>query len=577
MRLLDEQQLRQLIQSGETLTVEFKSDQGPLSDSDLIETVICLANAQGGILLVGVEDDGRVTGLHPKHRTDPRQLAAFIASRTEPPVGVKVTFLDLPEGTVAAVEVPRTYHPVATSDGKLLIRYEDARGKPGCRPLYPHELTAWYADRGQRDYTAQPVPDATWHDLDPLEFERLRRLVREYHGDESLLNLDDQQLARALGLTTPFNGKSVPTVAGLLVVGREETLTACLPAHEVAFQVLEDREVRVNEFYRWPLLRTFERIMEAFAVRNEERELTVGLFRVGVPAYDPRAFREAVNNALTHRDYTRLGAVHVQVHRDHILITNPGGFVHGVSAENILVAGPRPRNPRLADIFKRVGLVERTGRGVSIIYEGLLRTGHPPPDYSRSTEAAVTVILPGGPGDLDFVELIVREENRQGRPFSVEELLLLAHLWREREVDTAEAARLIQQNEAAARRILEHLVERGLVEKRGRTRARRYHLSATVYREVGQQAEYVRRRGFERLQMEQMILDFVRAHGRITRRDVVDLCRVTPNQATYLLRRLVAQGKLIRAGTGRGTFYAVKNDERNDETRTSTINQGKKR
>ncbi|MGC8960076.1 MAG: ATP-binding protein [Chloroflexia bacterium] len=185
--------------------------------------------------------------------------------------------------------------------------------------------------------------------------------------------------------------------------------------------------MRVNEFYRWPLLRTFERITEAFAVRNEERELTVGLFRVGVPAYDPRAFREAVNNALTHRDYTRPGAVHVQLRGDHILITNPGGFVQGVTLDNLLVSGPRPRNPRLADIFKRIGLVERTGRG---IYEGLLRTGHLPPDYSRTTEAAVTVILPGGPGDLDFVALIVGEENRQQRPFSVEELLLLAHLWR---------------------------------------------------------------------------------------------------------------------------------------------------
>jgi len=118
-------------------------------------------------------------------------------------------------------------------------------------------------------------------------------------------------------------------VAGLLVVGREETLRNVLPAHEVAFQVLEGSEVRVNEFYRWPLMRIFERIMEAFAVRNEERELTVGLFRVGIPSYDPRAFREAVNNALTHRDYTRLGAVHIQLRSEGILVTNPGGFVQG--------------------------------------------------------------------------------------------------------------------------------------------------------------------------------------------------------------------------------------------------------
>ena len=245
-----------------------------------------------------------------------------------------------------------------------------------------------------------------------MEFERLRRLVREYHGDQTLLGLGDKQLARALGLVQCASGRCIPTVAGLLLVGREQVLREALPSHEVAFQVLEGQEVRLNEFYRWPLLRVFERITEAFAVRNEERELTVGLFRVGVPSYDPRSFREAVNNALSHRDYTRLGAVHVQLRSDHILVNNPGGLVEGVTLNNILVVGPRPRNPLLADIFKRVGLVERTGRGVSIIYEGLLRTGHPPPDYSRTTDAAVTVVLPGGPGDLDFVAVIVGEEKQ---------------------------------------------------------------------------------------------------------------------------------------------------------------------
>lgn len=546
-----------LLKSGESLTVEFKSDRGPLSDADLLETVVCLANAQGGTLLIGVEDDGTVTGLHPRHQTDPHHLEAFIAARTVPPLSVQVSFLNLAGGTVAVVEIPRAAQPVATSDGKVLVRYRDSQGRPGCRPLYPHELTSWYTDRGQRDYTAQPVSTVTCQDLDPLEFERLRRLVRQYHGDASLLDLDDGQLALALGLTISINGQPVPTVAGLLLVGREQALQDHLPAHEVAFQVLDGQEVRVNEFYRWPLLRIFERIMEAFAVRNEERELTVGLFRVGVPAYDPRAFREAVNNALTHRDYTRLGAVHVQLRSDHILVTNPGGFVQGVTTENILVAGPRPRNPRLADIFKRVGLVERTGRGVSIIYEGLLRTGHLPPDYSRTTETAVTVILPGGPGDLDFVAAIVQEENRRQRPFTMEELLLLGHLWRERETDSSEVARLIQQSETAARSLLERLVESGLVEGRGHTRARRYHLSATVYRQVGQQPQYVRRRGFDQLQMEQMVLDYVRAHGRITRREVMDLCRVNENQAGYLLRRLVEAGHLERVGMGRNAFHRV--------------------
>lgn len=555
---MEARRLRELIRKGESFEVEFKSDTGPLSDTELLETVVCLANARGGVLIVGVEDDGRVTGLHKSHRTHPEQLAAFIAARTQPSLSVRVSFATLEGHLVAAIEVPPSGQPVATSDGRLLIRYLDVYGRPGCRPLYPYELPAWRADRGFFDYTAQPVEGASWQDLDPLEFERLRRLVQKYHGDAQLLVLDDRQLAAALNLVADRGRRLVPTVAGLLLVGREESLRTFLPAHEVAFQVLERQEVRLNEFYRWPLLRIFERIMEAFSVRNEERELMVGLFRVGIPAYDPRAFREAVNNALTHRDYTRLGAVHVQLYEDHIRITNPGGFVEGVTIHNILIAGPKPRNPVLADAFKRIGLVERTGRGVSIIYEGLLRTGHLPPDYSRTTHTSVTLILPGGPGDLDFVSLIVREEDRRQRPFSVEELVLLNYLWREREVDLAEAARLIQQDEVMARKVLENLLESGLVEGRGRTRARRYHLGLAVYREIGKKAEYVRRRGFDRPQMEQMILEYVRSYGRITRREVMDLCRVEGQQAVYLLRRLVKEGHLEMIGSGRKTFYRLK-------------------
>jgi len=240
---------------------------------------------------------------------------------------------------------------------------------------------------------------------------------------------------------------------------------------------------------------------------------------------------------------------------DHIQVSNPGGFVQGVTIDNILVAGPRPRNPLLADIFKRIGLVERTGRGVSIIYEGLLRTGRMPPDYSRTTEAHVTLILPGGPGDLDFVSLIVREENRRQEPFSVEELLILSLLWREREVDISDVVRLIQQDEIAARRVLERLVESGLAEAHGHTRSRRYHLSALVYREMGEPAAYVHRRGFDRLQMEQMILEYVRAHKRITRREVMGLCRVSGNQANYLLRLLTEAGQIVQVGKGRNTYY----------------------
>ena len=142
-----------------------------------------------------------------------------------------------------------------------------------------------------------------------------------------------------------------------------------LPTNEVHFQVLDAQgNVKVNDAVRWPLLRLIQEIEARFVVRNQENETAVGFFRVPVPDYSLEGFREAFNNAILHRDYTRLDAVYVQWHHDHILMTNPGGFPAGITVENILVHEPKPRNSRLAEAFKRIGIIEQTGRGVDKNY-----------------------------------------------------------------------------------------------------------------------------------------------------------------------------------------------------------------
>ena len=114
---MTEQELRALIAGGETLTTEFKSDQGPLPDNDLIEAIVCLANGRGGTLLIGVEDDGRITGLHPRHQTHPADLAALIAGRTAPPLAVEVEFVSLAAGKVAALYLSHASRCRLATDG----------------------------------------------------------------------------------------------------------------------------------------------------------------------------------------------------------------------------------------------------------------------------------------------------------------------------------------------------------------------------------------------------------------------------------------------------------------------------
>lgn len=548
--------MNRTIPEQESLTVEFKSDRTRLPDKDLIETVVCLANTDGGFIYLGVEDDGQITGLHPQHQ-NLSTLAAMIGNRTNPPVSVRVTALLEAGQTIACIEVPKSPRIVATSDGLLQRRRLQVDGTPQCVPFYPYEFATRQSDLGVLDYSSLPITGSSVADFDPLERERLRQLIERYGGDRTLLSLTDEELDGALGFVRSTDGVRFPTVTGMLILGRESALREHLPTHEVAFQVLEGTQVRVNDFYRTPLLKLFERVMEQFEVRVEEDEVQIGLFRVPVPNYDRRAFREASVNSLIHRDYTKLGAVHIRWEDYGITISNPGGFVEGVTLDNLLVVEPRPRNPFLADAIKRIGLAERTGRGVDLIYQGLLRYGRSAPDYRSTNSHSVAVRLPGGEADLGLLRVVIEEENRRQSPLPVDSLIAIGQLRQERRLDTATLARAIQRDEAIARSVLERLVEAGLVEARGVKKGRTYTLSPQVYRELGQSADYVRQAGFEPIQQEQMVLQYVRTHGRITRKEAVELCRISEDQASRLLRKLTDANQLKLEGQGRASYYVV--------------------
>lgn len=542
------------IPNRESLTVEFKSDLKRLSDQDLIMNVVCLANSEGGEIYLGVEDNGKITGTHPDHQ-DVSSLAALIANKTLPPISVRVILLFEDGHHVARIEVPKSQRLVASSSGTLQRRRIKADGTPECIPFLPYEFASRESDLGLIDYSALPVRGATLNVLDSLERVRLRQMIERYNGDKTLLGLDDSELDGALGLIRSDSGQYYPTVTGLLLLGKESALRMHLPTHEVAFQVLEGTDVRVNDFYRLPLLAVFERVEEQFSARYEEEELQVGLFRVPIPNFDRRAFREALLNALTHRDYTRLGAVYVRWEQEALNFSNPGGFVEGVTLENILVVEPSPRNPTLADALKRIGLVERTGRGIDLIYKGLLRYGRPAPDYSSSNSTSVVVRMQDSTADLPFLRMILEEEQRTKAPIPVDALITLSCLRDRRRTDATEIAKAIQKNANAARAVLERLVEVGLVEPFGVRKERTYTLSKTVYRQLGHEAGYVRQAGISPNQQEQLVLELVRQRGQIRRLDVIELCKLGPSQAKRLLQKLTEEGKLILQGERRAAFY----------------------
>jgi ATP-dependent DNA helicase RecG len=456
---------------------------------------------------------------------------------------------------VLVIHIQDSPRVVGTTRGVYVHRALGGDGRPACIPLHAHEMLAREIERGAVDYAALRVPGASWDDLDPLEFDRFRRFVRAAgdRADGLLADLADREIAAALGFVD-LNGGSQPLMGALLLFGRETSLRRFVPTQEAAFQVMDGLAVEVNDILRWPLLRLAEEFFTRFGARNTEEEIQYGLIRVSVPAFAEVAFREALANALIHRDYTAMGAVHVQWSQAAIEISNPGGFPPGIRLDNLLVAPPRPRNPLLADAFKRAGIVERTGRGINRIFEAQLRFGRQAPDYGRTTETGVVAVLPGGLADIQLTKYVVEQE-RSGQPLSLAELQVVTELQRDQRLTTAELAAILQRTVGEARALLGRMVGRGLVEARGERKGRSYHLSAALYRALDEGGAYVRVRSFEPLQQEQMILAYVDAHGRITRGQAAELCALSSQQAARLLRRLADAGQLVLRGERRGAYY----------------------
>src|SRR5919108_3884144 len=215
--MLTADQLHDVIAQGEQLDVEFLG--GSLDDRELVESVTCLANARGGLLIVGVEDDGRLTGAKPRHGTytDPRRLELMIANQTAPACSVECGVVKLDDKEIVVISIPPEQPVTATAAGVYRRRATDVHGKWKCVPFLPHEMQSREASRGAIDHSALVVPQARWEDLDPLELERLRQTVARNRGraDASLLDLSEVEIVKALGLAEGRDKIERVRVAGL--------------------------------------------------------------------------------------------------------------------------------------------------------------------------------------------------------------------------------------------------------------------------------------------------------------------------------------------------------------------------
>ena len=541
----------------ETLEIEFKSDVKSYPDHALVEEIVGMTNTVGGVLFLGVEDDGTITGIQKKHK-DAVGVTALIANSTVPPISVRAEVIK-EEKEVLKIEIPRSRGVVSTSSGKILRRRLKLDGSPEVIPMYSYEIPSRLSELGLLDFSAQPLAGAVLDDLDPNQRIRLRRIIQNRQGGEkTLLTLPDDELDIALRLVTEVAGKYVPTMTGMLLIGKEERIAELMPTARSTFQVLEGTAVRINEDSSKPLLELFENYETYLKAWNPERETEYGLFRIPIPEFDWSAYREGLVNAFCHRDYTMLGNVRVLIDDEGMSISNPGGFIDGVNLKNLLTVEPHGRNPALADAMKRIGLAEKTGRGIDRIYEGSIIFGRPWPDYTESTSRTVKLFIQRAKANLPFAKLIADEQKRQQKPLSIYTLMILSLLNGERRCSLDRIIEVTNLSENKVRAAVENMIEIGLLEATGNGKNRSFILGKQIYQEANESIKYVRQTDIDSIRRPELIMKLAETQqGIITKQDVMDLFKISPAQAYSLLKQLKNENKITLLNGGKYARYRI--------------------
>lgn len=542
----------------ETLEIEFKSDVKRYPDKDIIEAVSAMANTNGGILYLGVEDNGIVTGLHKSHM-DAIGLVALIANNTIPSVSVRAEIIIENQHKVMKIATPMSRAVVSTSSGKILKRRLTLDGSPEAVPMYAYEITSRLSELSLLDVSAQPIAGATLDDFDPLQLNRLKEIIRSNpSGEKTLLELTDEELEFALRLISKDGDKVIPTMTGLLLLGKTDSLARLVPTAKATFQVLEGTNVKVNEETSKPILEVLELFQSYIKPWNSENEFEYDLFRIPVPEFSYAAIREGLINAFCHRDYSMLGNVRVLIDDEGMSITNPGGFIEGVNINNLLIVEPHGRNPALTDALKRIGLAEKTGRGIDRIFEGSIVYGRPLPDYSESTSRNVRLYLRRAKADIAFAKLITSEKKRDNKGLSIYALMILSCLREYRRSSLDQIAELTKLPKNKLTVSLEQLVERGTIEAVGKGKTRSFMLCKRYYYNNNSNMQYVRQSGIDDVRHEELVIKLARTqNGIFTKRDVMELLGLSDTLAYNLIKRMTANGEIELSQSGRYAKYKI--------------------
>lgn len=496
----------------------------------LQEAMVAFSNAAGGVVFIGVTDEGTVSGRSWDASVDDKIHEAALDARN---VGrYRIHSVEVGSREVVAVTVARREEGFAqTSDGRVLVR----RGARNVA-LYGPDLTEFIQARALRRFESSPT-DVGIDAADPGLLDEMRgafgwepsaRDLRERLYEQGLAAGEQLTIAGALFLTDPQ--LSLRQNKAVVEVRRH-------PADGPAY----DRRVEISG----PLHHQV-RDATGFVLAELGTDVVVtGLYRHDLPRLPEIVVREAISNAVAHRSYETLRTpIVVELRPDRVVVTSPGGLPEPVTIQTLRQA-QAARNQDVINVLRRFRLAEDAGMGIDVIEDTMLAAMLDPPEFSDPDGTAVRVVLPLRGPITPRERAWVADLERQGDVGPADRLLLV-HAARGEPLTNRTARTVLHTSEREARVALHRLRDAGLLVQRGSRGGATYALA----RELAPPAAY-------RLAPEELA-DFVVAEARqqpLSNQALRELTGLDRDQALRLLRQLVAEGRLRRTGTRRGTRY----------------------
>lgn len=536
----------------ESETLDFKECPTETKLRELAkEMAICLGNASGGTVVFGVRErvrgcDKAIIGID--FAPDLEALKASLYDSIDPKLPVQFEWIMYGSRRLLLMHVYPSMPPYTTTSGKGWMRI----GKD-CKPLTGSLLRQLREKAGLSDPTAMALPiENPLRAISPAALEILRREMKRVGAPGDLLACDDQDLCAKLGLIKDAR----LTMAGLLVAGRDEEIALHAPNHEWKYSRMRtDTDYETQPIGgRDCILAALDKIMLLVGQSNPVTTVPSGLFHPEFPQYPIIALRESLLNAFAHRDYSIPGMVFIRHFRDRFEINNPGGFIGGVTPDNILHHPPVTRNRYLVEtVMLATRLVNRQNLGVPRIFRALLEEGKEPPIFDEIGQT-VRVIFPAQQVDKAFKSLLEALVGA-GAYLDVDDLLLLHFFRRRHEAQWNEIREAYPYDDRRLKEKLASLENSLLIlEHSGSGRGTTYRLSRRAAAILSEGATYDMTRRLDREAIKVRILSLLKDRP-LRNADIRNFTDLGRQQAYRLMKELEADHLVFQEGHGQSALW----------------------